>query len=217
MSRGEIVAVEGVCCAGKTTLIGSLSRNFKTTVVPELPAFGRNLFRPFDGKESILHNGYTSIGLEKVRMVGALGLSGLSDQVLMDRSIISTLAINYGAIDIIGAPAFSELAHAVLSEIENGKLATPDKMLYIGVNGQVIEERNESRTPRLEPYWTNSKRVDRQNDFYQHLVGLDGIAYIDGARPHTEVLSDCSAYIVHDDVMCTEALTAQIENFVKLV
>lgn len=217
MSRGEIVAVEGVCCAGKTTLVGNLSRIFKTTIVPELPAFGRNLFRPFDSKESILHNGYTSIGLEKVRMMGALGLSELSDHVLMDRSIISALAINYGAIDILGAPAFFGLAHAVLGEIENGKLAIPDKMLYIGVDGHVVEKRNESRAPRLEPYWTNIKRVDRQNDFYQHLVGLKGIAYIDGARPHTEVLGDCSAYIVQDDAICTEALTAQIEDFVKLI
>ena len=217
MSRGEVVAVEGVCCAGKTTLIGSLSRNFKTTVVPELPAFGRNLFQPFDSRESILHNGYTSIGLEKVRMIGALGLSEVSNHVLMDRSIISTLAINYGAIDILGAPAFSGLAHAVLREIENGRLAAPDKMLYIGVDGHIVEERNESRTPRLEPYWTNSKRVDRQNDFYQHLVGLDGIACIDGAQSHAEVLSDCSAYLVRDGVICTEALTAEIEDFVKLV
>ena len=217
MSRGEITAVEGVCCAGKTTLITNLSRNFGSAVVPELPAFGRNLFQPFDGKESILYNGYTSIGLEKVRMVGALGLSELSDRVLMDRGILSTLAINYGAIDILGAPAFSGLAYSVLAEVESKRLAIPDKVLYISVDVQIVEKRNRHRTPRLESYWTESKRVDRQNDFYQHLAALNGVAYIDGARPHNEVLEDCSEYMVQSNVLCAEALTARIEEFTKLV
>lgn len=69
-------------------------------------------------------------------------------------------------------------------------------MLYISVDGQVIEERNQSRSPYLESYWTDGKRVDRQNDFYHYLAELDGIVFIDGARPHNEVLSDCSSYLV---------------------
>lgn len=215
MRRGEIIAVEGVCCAGKTTLVTGLSRKFKTTVMPELPAFGRNLFQPFESKDNILHNGYTSIGLEKVRMIGALGLSELSRHVILDRSIMSALAINYGAIDVLGAPAFRGLAGAILSELGTEKIATPNKMFYISVDGQVVEERNRNRVPQLEEYWTDSRRVDRQNEFYEHLRGLDGVVFIDGAQTHDEVLDDCSSHIVSDERICGDALTARIESFVR--
>lgn len=217
MTRGETIAVEGVCCAGKTTLVQRLSAELRTGVIPELPAFGRNLFKAFDTKEGIIHNGQLSIGMEGVRMFGALGLSQLCSRVILDRSILSTLAVNYGAVDIIGKPAFLDIANNALCEIGEEELPVPDKILYLAVDGKTVEKRNETRVPRLDDYWTNRGRVERQNEFYQALTDLNGFAYIDGDRDRSEVLIDSCDFALSEHRISVDALVTTIETFVKHV
>lgn len=215
--RGQTIAVEGVCCAGKTTLVESLSKELPAAVVPELPAFGRNLFRSFDSRDDIIYNGQLSIGMEKVRMMGAIGLSKLCNNVILDRSFLSTLAVNYGAVDVIGKSALQDMARNVLSGLTEYDLSVPDKTLYLSVDGGTVQERNETRVPRLADYWTDQARVERQNEFYQTLTGLDGFAYVDANRDRTAVYDDSFEFVQSEQRLSVDALVASIEFFVNKI
>lgn len=215
--RGQTIAIEGVSCAGKTTLVERLSRELPAAVVPELPAFGRNLFKSFDSRDGIIYNGQLSIGLERVRMVGAIGLSRLCDNVILDRSFLSTLAVNYGAVDVIGRSAFQDIARNVLSELTEYDLSVPDKTLYLSVDGGTVQERNETRVPRLADYWTDQARVERQNEFYHTLTGLDGFAYVDANRDRAAVYDDSIEFVQSEQRLSADALVASIELFVNKI
>lgn len=183
----------------------------------ELPAFGRNLFKSFDSRDGIIYNGQLSIGLERVRMVGAIGLSRLCDNVILDRSFLSTLAVNYGAVDVIGRSAFQDIARNVLSELTEYDLSVPDKTLYLSVDGGTVQERNETRVPRLDDYWTDQARVERQNEFYHTLTGLDGFAYVDANRDRTVVYDDSIEFVQSEQRLSADALVASIELFVNKI
>ncbi len=189
--RGEIRALEGVCCAGKTTLIKQLAKQLGAAVVPELPEFGRNLFLPFNSPDNVRLNAFNSVNLEKIRMRAAYGLTEITPHIVMDRSFLSTLALGYGAIDLIGPPSFKELADRVLTAMMNDELPTPHKTLYISVDSETVQKRNETRSPKLDEYWVNPERIKRQNEFYRNLSHVTGIEIIDGGRPREEVLADC--------------------------
>lgn len=211
--RGEIIAVEGVCCAGKSTIVKRLASHLTAGVVPELPEFGRNLFKPFQDGENILYNGYRSISIEQVRMKAALGLNDLAAYVLLDRSFLSTLALGYGAIDLIGTAAYRELADRVLSVVRTNVLSVPDKTLYINVDGNTVQKRNEIRVPPLGEYWVNPRRVERQNYFYQSLSIIDGVETVDGARSREEVVSNCVDLSQTPTTISKKELIIVVEKF----
>lgn len=211
--KGEILALEGVCCAGKTTIVKQLAAHFKAGVVPELPEFGRNLFRPFADGEAILYNGNRSIEIEKVRMLGAIGLSKIVEHVILDRSFLSTLALGYGAIDLVGTSGYRGLTEKVLSAMESEELPLPDKTLYISVDGQTVSERNETRVPKLDGYWVDPRRVERQNAFYESISVVDGIEIVDGARDRGMVLEDCIERSQDSPVASSEDVVLAIKDF----
>jgi len=215
--RGQTIAVEGVCCAGKSTLVESLSRELPAAVIPELPVFGRNLFKSFDSKNDIIYNGHLSIGMEKVRMMAATGLSRLCNNVILDRSFLSTLAVNYGAVDVIGKSVFQDIARNVLSGLTEYDLPVPNKTLYLSVDGGTVQERNETRVPRLADYWTSEARVERQNEFYHTLTGLDGFACIDASRDRAAVYDDSFKFVQSEQRLSVDALVASIEFFVDKI
>lgn len=215
--KGEIIAVEGVCCSGKTTIIRQLSSCLKTATVPELPEFGRNLFKPFTSGENILYNGSKSVGLEKIRMETAEKLTNISPYVLLDRSFISTLMLAYSAIDLIGVGPYLELVDDVLNSIENGELLIPEKVLYISVDSNTVQDRNKTRVPSLEEYWTNPERINRQNDFYSSLSNIDGIKTINGAQERNIVLEDCITSIKDPAKITQKELLSVVNNFKQRV
>ncbi len=188
---GKIRVIEGVCCAGKTTLIRQMAAELKAGVVPELPEFGRNLLRPFTDGDAVYENGCRSIPIEIVRMMGAIGLSKIAEHVIMDRSYISTLALGYGAIDLIGSRAYRILTEKVLTSICSGELPVADNTFYVSVDIETVQMRNETRVPKLDGYWVDPARIERQNAFYRNLAQAEGIQIIDGARAREEVLADC--------------------------
>lgn len=217
MSRGKVIAVEGVCCAGKTTLVKGLSGRLSAGVIPELPEFGRNLFRPFKDSGDVIYNSNVSIPIEKVRMVGAVGLSQVANHVVMDRCFLSTLALGYGAIDVIGTAEYLSIAKTVLSQVNNGDMPIPDKVLYLGIDGATVEQRNRTRAPQLDEYWTNCDRVDRQNQFYSHLSASSGVTVVNAARPQGAVLIDCIDHARSPECTSQETMVNTIQDFITAI
>lgn len=212
-NRGTVIALEGVCCAGKSTIVKRLAAHLKAGVIPELPEFGRNLFKPFTSSEAVEYNGHRSVPIEMVRMAGAFGLSQYAEYVVLDRSFLSTLALGYGAIDLIGPEAYQGLARRVLSVIHSRELAVPDRTLYISVNEVTVQQRNLTRVPPLDDYWVDPERVRRQNEFYRGISVADGIEVIDAARELEIVLADCINLAVHAPVASSYQILEAIEAF----
>ena len=210
---GEIVALEGVCCAGKTTLIKSMSKELGAGVIPELPEFGRNLFLPFNGRESIARNSQDSIPIEKVRVTAAVGLSAIASHVIMDRSFFSTLALGYGAVDITGPEAYRKLVDSVVDMMRTGEMPLPDKVLCVKVDVNTVKQRNQSRTPPLDDYWIDGSRITRQNEFYSGLQGLPGVAMVNGNADRESVLNGCLGTVRLAGSLSLRETVESIEGF----
>lgn len=215
--KGEMVAIEGVCCSGKTTIIRQLSSCLKTAVVPELPEFGRNLFKTFTSGENIFYNGSKSVGIEKIRMETAEKLTNITPYVILDRSFVSTLMLAYSAIDLIGVGPYLEIVDDVLTSIDNRELLIPDKILYISIDGKTVQDRNKTRIPSLDEYWVNPERINRQNDFCSAISNIDGIKTINGIQEQNIVLEDCINSIKDHSKITQKELLSVINNFKQRV
>jgi hypothetical protein len=124
------------------------------------------------------------------------------------------LAINYGAIDLIGPYNYRGLARKVISAMQSGELPLPHKALYISVDGDTVQRRNETRVPKLDNYWVNPDRIDRQNEFYHSLMGIEGIELVNGAREREDVLEDCVERSLKDSVISNnQDVVTAIEEF----
>jgi thymidylate kinase len=213
MSRA-ITAIEGVCCAGKTTLLKRLAAQQHAAVVPETSEFARSIFQPFDNGKNILSNALASMPIERIRMQAAADLSKVTGHAILDRSFLSTLALGYGAIDLIGKTSFQHLSRAVIEEIRRDRLTVPNRVLYIRVDSTTVQKRNETRRPPLDPYWVASERIDRQNVFYQHLSEKAGLTAVDGTRSAESVLTECTAHLqVGSSGVTARGLAKALENF----
>jgi thymidylate kinase len=153
------VAVEGPCCAGKTTVIRNLVRDLsglrtglRTLCVPcfaDWVGGGRHLPRAVP--ESIGEDQQalaTLLQIEADRMATArMARADRPDQpdlVLMDRSAHTLLAHRYGLQRITGLACFGP-ATRVLSQSDVP--AWPDLVLYLDVTQQTIQDRNRGKFP----------------------------------------------------------------------
>lgn len=210
---GKLVTLEGVCCSGKTTLCGQLSRRLKSGVVPELPAFARNLFLSSRDAPSLIHNSHLSIALEGIRMSTASALRELAGHVVLDRGILSVLALHFGAIDIIGATSYLDLSQAVRQALCDGIVAMPDVVICLAIEGSSVIQRNAKRNPPLPDYWVHPDRIGRQNEFYRHISRASGVRLVDASRDAEDLLAECLEIVQTPSRCCIREIVHIIEIF----
>jgi thymidylate kinase len=144
------VAIEGPCCAGKTTLSSGLIRRFTELRIAHVKCFadyvggGRFLPRPvpesLSEDEGALHK---LLAVEYDRQAEAREQQ--SDLMLMDRSVYTFLAHRYALEQVTGIGFFAPARRIV----DESDLPTwPDLVLYLDVPDETIHARNHGKFPQ---------------------------------------------------------------------
>jgi thymidylate kinase len=147
--RPQIVAIEGPCCAGKTTLSRGLLNALRDLAFAHVHCYadhvggGRFLPRPvpetLDEDAQALHE---LLLIEQDRT--AVALASGNDLVLLDRGL-HTLLAHRNAIERLAGLACFGLARRVLTQA--GLQSWPDLVLYLDVPQQDIHDRNNGKFP----------------------------------------------------------------------
>jgi thymidylate kinase len=148
-TRKRWVAVEGPCCAGKTTLSRGLLSELTGIVISHVVCYadhvGGGRFLPRPVPESVAEDQAAVAALlviEADRVASARAAA--SNLVLMDRSVHTLLAHRYALQRVTGLDCL-EPAERVIARSEAP--AWPDLVLYLDVTQQAILDRNRGKFP----------------------------------------------------------------------
>ncbi len=179
-----VLAVEGLCFAGKTTLVRALAARIGVVTVPEyaelavLPPWPP---RNRDGVAAALRH---FLRLEQQRAILARRTPGWL--VVLDRSPLTLIAHEFG-MGRLGVPAAPDLAADIFAEAaERGLILTPDAYVYLRVPAPVRAAR-QVRRGRLPAHLTDPAAqagIETANNIYldvlppRRRVVLDGTASV---------------------------------------
>lgn len=143
-----IVALEGPCCAGKTTLGRSLTRDLNDLVVAFVPCYadhaGGGRYLPRQEAASIAERKQALRQLLRVEAGRLALLPARCDVVLEDRSVHTLLANSYALERMTGNGFLAPSARLLHS---SPVPAWPDLVLYLDLPQNVVHERNEGKFP----------------------------------------------------------------------
>jgi thymidylate kinase len=192
------VAVEGPCCAGKTTLSRGLLDRLTDVMVSHVRCFadhvggGRFLPRPvpqslredYDAVEALL-------GIEADRVAHARATA--SDVVLMDRSIYTLLAHRYALQPVTGLNLLAPAQRVIAC---SSAPAWPDLVLYLDVPQQTIIDRNRGKFPP-DSIFIHSTFNAGIRDFYKHAVdrATTAIVWLDATLEPARLVSIAEVHI----------------------
>lgn len=147
-SRPTVVALEGPCCAGKTTLGRMLRRDLNDLAVAFVPCYadyaGGGRFLPRQEARSIAEREEALRQLLEVEAARLALIPDPCDLVLEDRSVHTLLANSYALQRMTGtkflAPSTRLLRGSPVP-------AWPDLVLYLDVPQHVVHSRNRGKFP----------------------------------------------------------------------
>jgi len=143
------VAVEGACCAGKTTLSQGLLCALTGIMISHVTCFadhvggGRFLPRPVPESVSEDQDALQALLAVEADRV-ATARAAACHLVLMDRSVHTLLAHRYALDRVTGLACFAQAERVIA---RSAVPAWPDLVLYLDVTQQVILDRNRRKFP----------------------------------------------------------------------
>lgn len=166
-----IIYVEGLACAGKTTLMKYLKKysylNNNIKIIPELPSL---YYKKKDRLDGICRNN------DEKKCKAAEELSKKGFIVLVDRSYISTLAYNYIQFRIHKSSEYPRSLRWYFNGINSSILVKPKAYIYVSVPIREIKKRfellnklNENKY-NLSKAWFISPRLGEK--FYKSFFDL---------------------------------------------
>lgn len=179
MKRGKIILIEGVSCAGKTTVCRRLSEEKEYHIIPEAIRYieritGKQheeaLPTPTNEDEEkrnqkILFN----VELQKIREANELANSG--KDVVIDKSLIAVMATAFAFEKMNGyKTSFAmsiDLFKKFLGILKKEKMIFCDMFLYLDADKDVLESRNYRREHVLDNFWINEELLKYQHIFLE--------------------------------------------------
>ncbi|MEV4201491.1 hypothetical protein [Micromonospora globbae] len=191
-----IVAVEGPCCAGKTTLSRGLLKALSQLAIAHVRCYadfvggGRFLPNPVPrtldedaaGLRELIH-------IERARTEAALHAE--SDLILLDRGANTFLAHRYAIERVTGLQCFGPAKRAVA---EASLPSWPDLVLYLDVPQEAVHERNRGKFPN------DSIFIDAQfnagiRSYFTEITGEQEIVWLDAALDPYELVKLAEASV----------------------
>ena len=178
----RLVAIEGPCCAGKTTLANALVDALADLKVAYVPCFadhvggGRFLPRPIP--ESLAED---SAALEALLAIEADRLAtvrtGRFDLALLDRSVHTLLAHRFAIDQLTGLGCYASAAEALrLSPLPGW----PEVVVYLDVPQRAVGHRNRGKFPS-DSIFIDARFNAGIRGYYESLAGRgdQAIAWLD--------------------------------------
>ncbi|HEX5495279.1 MAG TPA: AAA family ATPase [Mycobacteriales bacterium] len=190
-----VIALEGPCYAGKTTLAAALARTLCATVAPDYAAVAP--LPPFpphghgDVRAALCH----FLGLERHR--AAYARAAARPIVLCDRSPLTLISYEIG-MAALGVPHDPALAVAMFSAaLDDGTILAPDAYLYLTVTPPMAAARRAARGPVADHL--SDLRVQRAinaaDRFYLDQIHPSRRLVLDGATPLPKLVTQATAFI----------------------
>lgn len=184
MSPPVVLAVEGLCFAGKTTLVIALATRTGVVAVPEYADLAALPPWPPRSRDDVVASLRHFLRLEQQRAILARRIPGWL--VVLDRSPLTLIAHEFG-MDRLGVPAAPDLAADMFAEAaERGLILTPDAYVYLRVAAPIRAAR-QARRGRLPAHLTDPATqagIEAANHAYlgvlppRRRVVLDGTACV---------------------------------------
>lgn len=196
-SNIKVIAIEGPCCAGKTTLSSGLIEDYSYCEIghivdyAEFVGSGKNLPPPFP--KSLDEEKNTLEILLNIEFERASHCRK-SERIIIDRSIHTLLAHCY-AIDKISQLPYFQLANSCINFSE--KPIWPHKIFYLDVSQEAIQRRNTWKFSQDSIFinnefntWIKEYYINLQIQFPELVTILDGNLPIDEIRFIVKTLLD---------------------------
>lgn len=150
----RVLAIEGLCFAGKTTLATRLGRRADITVVAEYSTLAPLPTWPptstDDVRAALVH--FRRIEEDRARTARRSG----RPLVIMDRSPLTLIAHEYGMAQL-GIPALPALAaHLFADAVDDGRILVPDGYLHLAIPSHITATRQAHRGP-VPPHLTDPR------------------------------------------------------------
>lgn len=224
-----VTAVEGLCFAGKSTLVRAVAKLTSAVIAPEytdlapLPAWPpldqaavTAALEQFEHLEALR----TAEAKAQLRHRAATGLPGRV--VLLDRSPLTLIAHEYGmqALAVPADPAGA--AHRYTRAAAAGTILTPDLYVYVSVPDDVTAARRAARGPVADhlDHPAVRARIGAVCSTWLDLLLPDRVLRLDGAVP-VPMLAAATARFLSDDTsrsrpvppwtQLTDAITEQAQ------
>ena len=198
MTRGPkplVIAVEGGCFAGKTTLAAQLSHNLDGVTIPEYSDLAAS--PPFPPRSHAdVRAALNALRRLEIRR-SALAWGTAAPIVVFDRSPLSCIAFQYG-VRCLGVPCDHRLACDVfVKAAEEHLIATPQLYIHLAIDHDTAGARQVARGP-VAPHLMHRRVIDDMNCAYRYF--LDAISgdrrlLLDGAQPSASVTEQALAFI----------------------
>ncbi len=180
--RGQSVALEGPCCAGKTTLGRGLIDDFTGLTVAYVNDYsdhvGGGRFLPPPVPSSLIEEertlgAFLLIEAERTKHLG----SSSSDLILIDRSV-HTLLAHCNALERMIGVAYGTLAQRVLTQ--SNIPVWPDLVLYLDIPTEAIDDRNKGKFA-LDSIFINAEFNAGIRSYFEQLAdaGRLTVAWLD--------------------------------------
>ncbi|MEU5948616.1 hypothetical protein ABZ793_24085 [Micromonospora sp. NPDC047465] len=193
-----IVAVEGPCCAGKTTLSRGLLKALPQLTIAHVRCYadfaggGRHLPDPVPRTLAEDAAGLQElVRLERARTDAALRSD--SDLILLDRGAHTLLAHRYAIEQVTGLKCFGPARRAVAEE----RLPTwPDLVLYLDIPQESVHERNRGKFPH-DSIFIEAKFNAGIRSYYTGITGEQDIVWLDATLEPYELVTLAEASVSH--------------------
>jgi thymidylate kinase len=196
-ARPCVVALEGPCCAGKTTLGRLLMRDLRGPAVAFVPCYadhaGGGRFLPRQEAASVRER---QQALRELLVIEAQRLARLPDDcdvVLEDRSVHTMLAHSY-ALEVMTGMGF--LAPSIRLLRSSPYPAWPDLVLYLDLPQEVVQDRNRGKFPPGSIY-TDHEFNAAIRAYFRRLAGrkIPRVAWLDATLDLAELARLAAAKI----------------------
>jgi thymidylate kinase len=186
-----LIAVEGACCAGKTTLATALIGELADLAVGFVPCYadfvGGGRFLPDPVPTSLDED---QVALDALLEIEAARLaavrSGQHDLALLDRSVHTLLAHRYAVERLTGLRCYEPAARTLSL---SPTACWPDLVIYLDVRQRAVEDRNRGKFPTdsifIDPRFNAAVR-----GYYEALTtgGVHKIAWLDAGLDRVKVV-----------------------------